>query len=155
MRVGDIIEVDGVQGNVVRIGLRSTMVRTPSNLDVVVPNNSLLDRKIINWTLSDSNVRRSITMAIAYASDVKGIEQLILKLTANLPDVLQYPAPGFFVVNFGASSLECELRFWMSGRSIAECLRVESELRIAILNEFARNDISIPFPQLELRKGVT
>ena len=152
VRVGDIVEVDGVLGNVVRIGLRSTMVRTPANLDVVVPNNSLLDRKIVNWTLSDSNVRRVITMSIAYASDVKEVEGLILKIAASTPEILQYPTPGFFVVNFGASALECELRFWMSGRSIAECLRVESGLRVTILQELTKHGITIPFPQMEVRK---
>lgn len=151
VRVGDVVEVEGVQGSVQRIGLRSTMVRTPSNLDVIVPNNSLLDRKIINWTLSDSNVRRTISLGIAYASDVRAVEGLLLELAGNVPEIQRYPAPAFFVMNFGTNSLDCELRFWMSGRSVAECTRVESELRIAILNAFARHGISIPFPQLELR----
>jgi len=152
VRVGDIIEVDGVQGDVLRIGLRSTLVRTPSNLDVVVPNNSLLDRKIINWTLSDSTVRRTISMGIGYTANVRQVEQLLVKLAAAQPEVLAAPAPLFFLVNFGTSALDCELRFWMSGRSIGECLRVESNLRIAILSEFASHGISLPFPPLELRK---
>ncbi len=150
IRVGDIIDFAGTRGTVKRIGARSTVVTSPENYDVIVPNSILLQSSVINWTLSNNQVKRQITIGVAYGSATERVKEVLLEVAKSLPGILPNPSPDVYFTNFGESSLDFELRFWVSVRGIGEALRIESDARFAIDKAFRENSISISFPQRDL-----
>lgn len=150
IRVGDIIDFSGTRGTVKRIGARSTEVTTPENYDVMVPNSTLLQSSVVNWTRSNNQVRRSVKVGVAYGSPVEQVKDILLSIPKSLDGILASPSPDVFFTDFGESSLDFELRFWVSVHSINEALRLESQTRFAIERAFRDANIVIAFPQRDL-----
>jgi len=150
VRVGDIIEFNGMSGSVKRIGTRSTIVTTSDNFDVVIPNSALLQDKITNWTLSDKVLRRSVKVGIAYGTDPKRVEAALLQVISGFEAILREPKPEVLLTDFADSALQFELRFWVQIGSISEALRLESRIRQGILEAFEQSQIVIPFPQRQV-----
>ncbi len=150
IKMGDIIEVDGITGRVELIGPRSTRIKTTSNTHIVVPNSKFLENNVLNWTLSDDLVRLKITVGVAYGSDTKMVEETLLETVADMEKVLKYPEPAVFFTNFGDSSLDFSLVLWVKLYDPLHRFQIESEVRHKIASIFADKDISIPFPQRDL-----
>lgn len=148
IKVGDGVLVDGDYGTVLRIGLRSTVVETLDQAELIVPNSQLISQKLTNWTLSTRRVRVVVPVGVAYGSNL----ELVLKILADAgeqnPDVLAEPAPSPIFVQFGDSSLDFELRVWVS--DIDKRPRVKSELLLFIDQQFRNAGVEIPFPQRDL-----
>jgi potassium efflux system protein len=146
----DLIEVEGVYGNVERIGLRSTRVRTGDHVHIIVPNAAFLENKVVNWTHSDRRVRVTISVGVAYGSPTREVERLILEAIRRHPDVLKTPEPLVLFREFGDNALGFEARFWIEMRTILARLRIESDLRFLIDELFREAGIVIAFPQRDV-----
>lgn len=148
IKVGDGILVDGEYGTVKYIGLRSTIVETLDQSELIVPNAQMISQKVTNWTLSTRRVRVVIAVGVAYGSPVDDVLQILTEVSTAHPDVLTDPAPSPIFVAFGASSLDFELRVWIG--NIDGRPRIKSELLQQIDARFRDADIQIPFPQRDL-----
>ena len=145
---GDTIEVGTSYAQIKKIGLRATIVRTFDEADLIIPNADLINNQVINWTLTNREVRLRVPVGVAYGSDVSLVVETILACAKEQKDVLKSPAPEVLFMNFGDSSLNFELRVWI--RDIDERLRVASALYHMIERKFRKLNVVIPFPQRDV-----
>lgn len=148
LREGDMIEVGTLLGTVKKINVRSTIVETADNATIFVPNAEFLSGRLTNWTRNGRMVRREVRVGVAYGTDVKRVIELLMKVANDQPKVLSYPAPFVLFMDFGASTLDFALRFWIS--DINNGLGIESDVRVAIDSTFSEEHIEIAFPQLDV-----
>ncbi len=148
VKVGDIIVVGQDMGEVTALGLRATTVQTFDNAEIVIPNEELITCSVTNWTLAEKRVRVKIPIGVAYGTDISNVLEILLSCADSNPTVLTQPLPKALFLAFGDSSLNFELRAWIS--DFNDSLRVRSELNQDIENEFQMAGIEIPFPQRDL-----
>jgi small-conductance mechanosensitive channel len=148
LREGDVVEVGSLTGTVRKISVRATTVETFDNAVIFVPNSEFISTRLINWTRNSRTVRREIAVGVAYGTDHKLVEQLLLKAAGSNTRVLKYPKPSVFFVGFGGSTLDFSLRFWVNDYN--DGLAVSSALRGEILTLFARHKVEVAFPQLDV-----
>lgn len=155
IKVGDRIEVDRVDGDVVEIGARSTTVLTNDNITIIVPNSRFITESVVNWQYEDKKVRFRIPVSVAYGSDAHRVRELLLEVARDNPDVLDAPEPNVRLLHFGENGLDFELRAWSSS-SVNRRGRLLSALNFAIYDKFNAAGIGFPFPQrdLHIRSGV-
>jgi small-conductance mechanosensitive channel len=149
IKIGDRIEVGDVEGDVVEIGARSTTVLTNDNISIIVPNSRFINENVVNWSHNDRKVRFRIPVPVAYGSDVRRVEQVLLGVASENPDVLRDPAPVVRFLEFGDSGLCFELRAW-STTLLHRKGRLTSDLNFGIDAAFRAAGIKIPFPQRDL-----
>ena len=148
IQVGDTVQLGDTLGEVRRIGIRSSTLRTFDGAEVVIPNARFVSDEFVNWTLSDRNRRIEIPVGVAYGSDPERVIALLLDVANAHPDIMSNPEPSALFLRFGDSSLDFLLRAW-TGRS--ETWReVASQLAIAINRALGEAGIVIPFPQRDL-----
>ena len=148
INVGDQIDVGGVVGEVRRIGVRSSTIRTGQGAEVIVPNADLASKQVINWTLSDRARRYEIDVGVAYGSDPAQVLKLLESAAAAVPEVQQNPPPRALFAGFGDSSLDFRLFAWVASVDVG--LQAQNGLRMAILRVLGEAGIEIPFPQRDL-----
>ncbi|HTQ57910.1 MAG TPA: mechanosensitive ion channel domain-containing protein [Bryobacteraceae bacterium] len=149
VKVGDRVEVGDLSGDIVRIGARSTWVRTNDNVVIIVPNAEFISNRVTNWTANDRRVRISVPLGTAYSCDPAAVRDLLLRIATAQPDILMDPAPDVVFQGFGDSSLNFELRVWTED-SLRTPLVLKSNLYYAIFRAFSENNIEIPFPQRDI-----
>jgi potassium efflux system protein len=153
IKEGDIVEVNTLLGTVKKIGIRSSIVRTFSGAEVIVPNGDLISNELINWTLSDQYRRADIRIGVAYGTKPELVIDLLLKIANENARVIKRPVPQAFFIDFGESSLDFRLLAWVDQDYRIE---VESEIRVDINRSLNEAGIEIPFPQTDLHvKSVT
>lgn len=154
IKIGDIVEVEGVQGTVEWVGARSTRIKTFGNLRLVVPNSILLQNKVINWSLTDDIVRREIVVGVIYGSPVRTVERLLKQAAEEHNLVEHYPQPLVIFGDFGDNALIFTLIIWISlnrtGRAQTNIRLVESDIRFRIDELFRENQLVIAFPQRDV-----
>jgi len=150
MKVGDIVDVDGVSGVVERVGPRSTRVRTFDNLHIIVPNSSFLERNVVNWTLSDLTVRRNVSVGVAYGSDPRETSKLIRRALDEHGRVLKTPTPQVFFWDFGDNALVFKAYFWLQLQPNTSFYEIESDVRHRIHKLLSEAQITIAFPQRDV-----
>lgn len=148
VHVGDIIEIDGKVGRVEEIKLRSTRAVTIDNKVLVIPNHLYLENSLYNWTQNGTFTRESVTVGVAYGSDVQLIKKLLLQVAITHPDVISSPEPAVIFTDFGESSLNFELVFTLSDSFKAQFPK--SDMRFEIDRLFREHKVSIPFPQRDI-----
>ncbi|MEN8788099.1 MAG: mechanosensitive ion channel domain-containing protein, partial [Flavobacteriaceae bacterium] len=141
---GDVVEVNNLLGTVNKIGVRASRISTFDGSEVVVPNNNLISNDLINWTLSNNMRRIEILVGTSYKSDPNMVLEAMREVTSDHPLVLKYPAPIALFLEFGESSLNFRLLFWIN---IQNVLSARSEVSIALYNRFKELGIKIPYPQ--------
>jgi potassium efflux system protein len=153
LRPGDVIELNGQLGTVEKLNIRSTVIRTNDNVEVVVPNQFFLTTEVRTFTKSDRVARLLLPVGASYDSDPKQVSQLLLQACENHPAVLQNPAPHVFFRAFGESSLDFELAVWTDQPQRTSFIK--GELYFAVWDSLKAAGIEIPFPQrdLHLRTG--
>jgi small-conductance mechanosensitive channel len=154
IKVGDRIEVDQVDGDVIEIGARSTTVLTNDNITIIVPNSRFITETVVNWQYEDKKVRFRIPVSVAYGSDAHRVRELLVEVAREDPDVLEEPPPSVRLMEFGDNGLQFELRAWSSS-SVHRRGRLLSALNFAIYDKFNAAGIEFPFPQrdLHIRSG--
>jgi len=150
IKLNDLIEVEGIYGNVERIGLRSTRVRTGDNVHIIVPNAAFLEGKVVNWTHSDPRVRISISVGVAYGSPTREVERLLYQAIREHPSVLERPEPVVLFSEFGDNALAFQMRFWIEMRTVLSRLRIESDMRYRVDELLREAGIVIAFPQRDV-----
>jgi small-conductance mechanosensitive channel len=145
---GDIVEVSGITGTVKSIGLRATTIETFEGAEVIVPNGTLLQGNLTNWTLNDRNRRIEIPVGVAYGTDPNVVLGILRDVAARQPLLLRHPAPVALFTGFGESSLDFSLRFWTSAGDTWGTVR--SAAMVEICDALAKAGIEIPFPQRDL-----
>ena len=148
VKVGDRLEVNDVWGDVKRINLRTTLIETPDNIAIIVPNSKLLDNEVINYSYGDPKIRLKIPVGIAYGSDCKKAAEVMVQAALDNPRVLNDPYPKTWFREFGDSSLNFVLLCWIPSAAIK--FDVISELNHAIDDGFRAKGVEIPFPQRDL-----
>ena len=144
----DIVVVGGVSGKVRDIRVRSTIIETRDDVAIIVPNSQFIGEQVINDSFSGHRIRKRVKVGVAYGSDVEKVTQILIKIASEHEQVLQDPGPKVFFMDFGNSSLDFELRFWVSELWTTDAIL--SDLRYAIDREFRNGSITIPFPQQDL-----
>jgi small-conductance mechanosensitive channel len=145
---GDIIELEGKVGRVVDIRLRTTRAVTIDNKVLVIPNHLYLTNMLFNWTENGTETRESITVGVAYGSDVKKVKELLHQAAEEHKKVMQVPEPKVLFTDFADSSLNFKLTFTLTNSF--ETRFVQSDLRFRIDELFRENNITIPFPQRDV-----
>lgn len=150
IRVGDLVNVEGIDANVEHIGARSTRVRTGSNLEILVPNSKFLENNVTNWTLSDTRIRTSVSVGVAYGSPVAEVIERLKQVIRQQDNVLLTPEPIVLFQDFGDSSLAFEVHFWVQMKRIMDGAKLRSSVRAAIDKDFREAGIVIAFPQRDV-----
>lgn len=148
VHVGDIIEIDGKVGRVEEIKLRTTRAVTIDNKVLIIPNHLYLTTTLYNWTQNGTLTRESVSVGVAYGSDVQLVKKLLLQAASTHPDVISEPEPNVIFTEFGDSSLNFRLVFTLSDSFKATFPK--SDIRFEIDKLFRENNVSIPFPQRDI-----
>jgi potassium efflux system protein len=150
VEVGDTVQlVEGdVFGEVQRIGIRSSTVRTWQGAEVIVPNADLVASQVTNWTHSDKRRRMEVQVGVPYGTDPAWMLQVLLEVPKANPGVLDDPAPSVLFTSFGDSALLFEVRCWTD--DFENFLSVKSEVTVGIAEALKRVGVEIPFPQRDL-----
>ena len=159
LRVGDYIELDnGLTGTVKAINVRSTLINTNDNIDIVVPNSEFVTARLTNWTLGERVLRVRIPFGVAYGSD----KELVRKAALEAADEVQYTLkhtkgrePDIWLVEFGDSSLNFLMTVWVNRQGARRPTRTRAAYLWALETKLSEHGIEIPFPQrdLNLRSG--
>lgn len=148
VKIGDVIEADGVVGKIHQINLRSTEVRTRDNMIIIVPNSKFVVEKVVNWSHNAESVRFYVEIGVAYGSDVERVMKVLKDEMVKNSGIEKMPEPFVRFTNFGDSSLDFQLIFWTNDPFTVENLK--SDLRRAIHARLLEEKIEIPFPQRDL-----
>jgi small-conductance mechanosensitive channel len=148
-RIGDRIDVGDTSGVVVRVGGRSTWVRTYNNEVIIVPNSEFTTKRVTNWTVNDLKVRLSIEVDVDCASNLQQVKDSLVAIAKRHPDVLQDPAPEAVLVTLGDSTWNFYLRFWTLIRD-HDNYALMSDLYCAVIEDFAKQGIVMPYPQQDV-----
>lgn len=144
-RPGDRVELDsGAVGDVVEIGMRSTKIKTFHNAILVVPNNDLVNTRLINHSYPDAKANGRIRVGVAYGTDIDLAKKEMIEAALSVEGVLKDPEPGVYFRNFGDSSLDLLLIFWVDNYTTR--FGAEDKINMEINRRFAAAGIEIPFP---------
>jgi small-conductance mechanosensitive channel len=149
IHVGDTIEVGNLLGEVRRIGIRASTVRTGQGADIVVPNSQFITANVTNWTLTDQLRRIELPVGVNYGAPPKRVIEVLEAVARVNPQVLRDPPPRAFFVSFGDSSINFELRAWTDQST--DWSKIKSELAVAVYDAVQEAGMSFPFPQREVR----
>lgn len=145
IKVGDIIEVNGLVCMVQEINLRTTTVFTRDDKYIILPNTDLTRNQLINWTHNEVTSRFEISVGVDYDSEVEQVMSIMLNTAANFEQIKKNPEAFVRFKEFGESSLDFSIFFWSD--EIFRIEKIKSDYRIALFKAFKENKINIPFPQ--------
>ena len=148
IKVGDRVTVGDTLGDVLEINMRSTTIRTLTNIAIIVPNSEFISREVINWSHGDPKVRLDLPVGVSYNSDLDNVLRSLHEVADENPEVLKEPKTEINFIEFGDSSWNLELRAWLESPKRYQIVR--SDLNCAIVKKFRENSIEIPFPQRDL-----
>lgn len=150
IRIGDLISVGTDRGQVQQITTRYTVLRSPSGVQSIVPNETLVSSVVQNEGLSDREVRVAISVQVGYADDVERALVILEECARAHERVLSEPVPRAFLHSFGDSGINLELGVWITDPENGT-LAIRSAVQLEILRRFRAEGIEIPFPQREIR----
>ncbi|MAJ09980.1 mechanosensitive ion channel domain-containing protein [Ponticaulis sp.] len=154
VKVGDFIELQsGVNGVVKEINIRSTLVTTNDNVDILVPNEEFIKSRVTNWTLKETARRLRLSFGVAYGTD----KELVRKAGLEAAEDVQWTVKGIdaraaqvWLTGFGDSSLDFELVVWLKDDAVSRPARVQADYYWALHTALEKYDIEIPFPQRDI-----
>lgn len=154
IKPGDVIAVNDQSGResfgqIRKIGIRAISVVTRDRKEYLIPNENLMVNQVVNWSYSSREVRVKAPVGVSYASDLDLAETLMLQAASETPRVLASPEPKVLLMNFGASSVEFEIRFWITDPEEGVSA-VRSGVLKRVWHLFREHGIELPFPQLDL-----
>jgi small-conductance mechanosensitive channel len=157
LTIGDYVELDdGQKGFVREFRMRYTVLETYDGKDILVPNEKFISASMINWTHKDPKQRYRVDFSVAYATDIRAMVELVKEVVATHPQVISgddipfEERPDCEIDSFGDSGVNMFVEFWMEGIDDGKN-RVGGDLLLLIFETLRENDISIPFPQREVR----
>ncbi len=155
LRMGDLIEVGAIVGNVTDIGVRSSTIRTFDGIEILVPNSTFVENNVTNWTYSSAKVRRSIKVGVDYAASPQHVRDVLLQVVTGHEQVLSDPEPRVLLEEFGSDAMTFNIQYWIDYSKDTDAALVASELRFMIKKSLDEAGIAIPFPQrvVHIKKG--
>ncbi len=155
IKLGDYIQLDeNIRGKVVDIKMRAITINTNSNIDIIVPNQDLIQNHVINWTMNDKIRRFEIPFGVAYGTNSKKVEEVVLSAikNSNFKDIYitKERVTRVVMTNMGDSSVDYELFVWVRGKEILYPKRTISRFLTLIYDTLYENNIEIPFPQQDI-----
>jgi small-conductance mechanosensitive channel len=146
IKPGDVVEIGNVYGWVRKLDIRFVSVVTRSGKEFLIPNEDFITKEVINWSYSDELVRVDAEVGVSYDSDLRQVQELMMQAIEEKERILTDPAPNVLLMGFGDSSVNFEIRFWISDpRNGIQNIR--SQVLLSIWDNFKEHDIEIPFPQ--------
>jgi small-conductance mechanosensitive channel len=152
--VGDRIEIwnapagSATWGDVIDIGLRATKIRTTDNIVVIIPNNEIMTRDIVNYTIITSKIRVRINVGVAYDADLKKTKEIIKRVADSAGWIAKEPPPKVVVRKFGESSVDLQLRVWID--DARKRMDTISYITDKVKDEFDKEGIEIPYPKRDI-----
>jgi small-conductance mechanosensitive channel len=155
IRIGDYIQVDdNTKGRVIDIRMRSIIVNTTSNIDIIIPNQSLVENRVVNWSMNDKIRRFEIPFGVAYGTSPEKVIQIVLdaieKSDCKAIFTSENRKTKVVMTEMADSSINFELFIWIAGKEIFYPKSVTSKFLILIYNALNENNIEIPFPQQDI-----
>ncbi|AGB01778.1 mechanosensitive ion channel family protein [Methanoregula formicica] len=152
-RLGDRVRIDTFFGDVVRLGARSTRIRTMDSQIVTIPNTTVTSNVVTNYSMPDTTLKVRIPFSVAYGTDMDKVTEILLSIARDAvektPWVLSEPAPAVFLREFGESALNGQLTLWINDFSLQ--WETEDWINREILSRFQREGIEMPFRQIDIR----
>ncbi len=142
VQIGDVIEVGSHAGTIKEIGIRSSKLATGDGSEVIIPNGDMISQQVVNWTLSNTNRRVEMAIAVAYGSDIEKVKKLLTDLLSGRDDIMDTPGPTVFVNGVTDKFVEFRVSFWAADIANASALR--SSVLAAIYEMLAKQGINLP-----------
>ena len=149
-KVGDWVMLNGTEGTIKQINIRSTELLAFNKTSIIIPNATLISSSVTNMTHGDAMSRQSVAVGVSYGSNPERVKEILLECAKKNRKIMTSPAPYVLFKDFGSSSLDFELRFYVS--DIWKGWTVPSEVRYEIFRRFQEEGIEIPFPQIVINK---
>jgi len=149
IKPGDVIEIEGTFGWINSIQTRYVSVLTRDRKEYLIPNEDFVTNKVINWSHSDRTIRIKADVGVSYDTDVPTAIKLCTEAISSIPRILTDPAPACLLKEFGDSSINLQIRFWINDAPNGVS-NIRSEVLLAIWQTFRDNNIQIPFPQRDI-----
>lgn len=144
-RIGDRIQLTGGQfGDVVDIGLRSTRIKTPDHMLLIIPNSDLCNSTLVNMAFPDVRGKGKVSICVGYESDVEEVKRIMVETALEIPDVLREPPPEAFFVTFGDCGLNMALFFWVEDYTRA--FPATDKVNSLLLKRLRERRIDLPYP---------
>ena len=150
IKPGDVISIGETFGWVDTLTARYVSITTRDGREYLIPNEDLITGQVVNWSHSNDFVRLDINFGTSYGDDPHKVRQIAIDAAKGCPRVLPGKPPVCHIVNFGDSSVDYVLRFWITDPSQG-LTNIRGNVFLALWDAFSENDISIPFPQREIR----
>ena len=150
IKPGDVISLGNTFGWINTLGARYASVVTRDGKEYLIPNEDLITNQVVNWSHSDDYVRLDIYFGTAYNDDPHQVRKLAIEAAKSVDRVLTFKSPVCHIVGFGDSSVDYILRFWISDPT-GGLTNIRGNVYLALWDTFKENDISIPFPQREIK----
>ncbi|GAP68960.1 mechanosensitive ion channel [Bacteroidales bacterium 6E] len=147
-KVGDILDIDGTVVKIERIGLRTTSAINRDDISIIIPNSHITSNKVINWSHQSNKTRFRITLGVAYGSDIELVSKTLRESALEHPEIHDKHLINVRFVDFGSSALEFELLFFSD--NVFQIENIKSDIRKIINQKFMENNITIPFPQMDV-----
>ncbi len=148
IREGDVVDVGTIRGVVQKVSLRTTRLRTFDNAIVFIPNSEFMRASFFNWTHNGHKVRSTILVGVDYSSNLEVLKKAILEILADDSRIAKRPEPDIFFIDFAASTLNFEVRFWVY--DMLEQQQIRSDIRFAMNSAFKKYGIKVPYPQTDI-----
>ncbi|MEA3279021.1 MAG: mechanosensitive ion channel family protein [Thermodesulfobacteriota bacterium] len=152
--IGDRIEIwdapvgSASWGDVIDIGLRATKIKTTDNIVIIIPNNEIMKRDIVNYTIITSNIRVRVNIGVAYDADMKKTKDIIKRVADSADWIAKDPPPKVVVRQFGESSVDLQLRVWID--DARKRIDTISYITDRVKDEFDKEGIEIPYPKRDI-----
>ena len=148
IRIGDVLDIDGIVVKIESIGLRTSKGINTDDVSMIIPNSLITTNKVINWSHQSEKARFRVDIGVSYGSDVDLVIKILEESVIEHQDVYDKKLIEARLTNFGASSLDFQVLFY--SENIFSIGKVKSDIRRIIYKNLAINNITIPFPQLDL-----
>lgn len=148
LKVGDIVEVEDKVGRVFEIKLRTTRALTRDDKVIIIPNHKFISDIVFNYTQNHKMTREVVNVGVAYGSDTQLVKNILLDAVKKQQGVLKSPNPFVLFEDFGNSSLDFGVYFFITDSFVDP--RIKSEIRFRIDDEFRKANVTIPFPQRDV-----
>lgn len=149
IKVGDRIEIQGMEGDVMQIGSRSTRIRTNDRITIIVPNSSLIQQNVVNWTANQAIVRFKVPITVNFGQPYEEIEEWIVNAVKTIPEVAEDPPPSLRLMSFGDAGLNVEVRAWSRVLVNRKGL-ITSKINAAIYKALLERQETLPWSKYDL-----
>ena len=154
MRIGDLVEVDGLRGRVTEIGLRASTIRGGDGMESIVPNSRFVEGNTTNWTYSNPTARQTIEIRVAYGSQLRTVNDILNGVLARHGLILKKPAPQVYLAGYEDSGIKFTLNYWIELTEQVDSARIKSDLLHMIDGAFGDARIAIPYSQKDTRLSI-